>query len=352
MFFDGDETKKGVCVAGGGHAALGFVFDLPYDVPETPGRDQANWRFCAKCFALHYGPVGGHCPAGGPHEAQGYDFVLPFGGGDAPGIQARWQFCAACSAMFFAPAGGPCPAGGSHGAQGFDFALPHREDVHRMQFRLRHFLEHESTDGGLNGADDEVYLAALGVDSGAITFGAGGVPNVPTYISPSIGDVTDDAVRGPWAETPFVLVDWDLANTGTDYPRTFTATLLIVEHDNGDLAVAFDKLVDQVGGKLRESVVDAASKGGAAAVGAVVGSSIPGIGTAVGDAVGALAGDGFDIVVDAIRNGLRDDVFTPVALTLEVKEPGSFDGLETEQVVHIRQFGAHYEMGYDWHAVY
>ena len=30
MFFDGDPANKGVCDAGGGHAAAGFVFVLPH----------------------------------------------------------------------------------------------------------------------------------------------------------------------------------------------------------------------------------------------------------------------------------------------------------------------------------
>jgi hypothetical protein len=125
MFFDGF-PGKGSCPAGGPHQAQGFVFVLPFDVPETPTA-QGAWRFCQKCFSMFFDgfPGKGSCPAGGGHQAQGFVFVLPH---DIPGPGQRdWRFCQKCFSMFFDgfPNKGVCAAGGPHQAQGFLFVLPH-----------------------------------------------------------------------------------------------------------------------------------------------------------------------------------------------------------------------------------
>ncbi|GIG21104.1 hypothetical protein Cch01nite_18280 [Cellulomonas chitinilytica] len=219
----------------------------------------------------------------------------------------------------------------------------------RLQFRLRHFLEHDSTDSGFQGGDDEVYMSALGFDSAVVVKGADGRPDVPMYIAPLIGDVTDNAVRGPWATNPFVLVDWDLHPPGgVTYPRTFTVVLLVVEQDNEGLADDFTHLIDKVGGKVREKVVEAATNAGDALATAVVGAAIPGIGPVVGAAVGGLAGDGYDALVAEIKAGLHNEVFTPVPITFST---GDHVLAGHEYSVHIQQFGAHYELGYEWHYV-
>ena len=123
MFFAAFPSQ-GQCPAGGGHAAQGFNFVLPHDIP--PGTGQPDWRFCNKCFAMFFAafPSQGQCPAGGGHAAQGFNFVLPH---DVPEPGQRdWRFCNKCFEMFFAgfPSQGHCPAGGGHAAQGFNFVLP------------------------------------------------------------------------------------------------------------------------------------------------------------------------------------------------------------------------------------
>ena len=88
---------------------------------------QADWRFCQKCQSLFFDgfPAKGVCPAGGGHSAAGFMFILPH---DVPGPgQAAWRFCEKCNAMFFDgyPTKGVCPAGDAHRAEGFNFVLPH-----------------------------------------------------------------------------------------------------------------------------------------------------------------------------------------------------------------------------------
>ncbi len=123
LFFDG-YPAKGVCPAGGGHSAAGFMFILPHDVA---GPGQADWRFCHKCHSMFFDGFStkGVCPAGEGHSAAGFNFVLPH---DVPGPgQAAWRFCQKCNAMFFDgyATKGVCPAGGAHSAAGFNFVLPY-----------------------------------------------------------------------------------------------------------------------------------------------------------------------------------------------------------------------------------
>jgi hypothetical protein len=136
MFFNGDPdpNRKGRCPADGGmHAAQGFVFYLPHDVPDIAG--QPGWRFCDKCFGMFFNGDPnrkGRCPADGDiHRAQGdFLFVLPHDVPDTAG-QPGWRFCDKCFGMFFngdPNRKGRCPADGDiHRAQGaFLFVLPHR----------------------------------------------------------------------------------------------------------------------------------------------------------------------------------------------------------------------------------
>ncbi|MBS1690640.1 MAG: hypothetical protein JST91_00210 [Actinobacteria bacterium] len=122
MFFDGF-GNKGVCRAGDGHSAAGFIFVLPHDVPLTsPGQDQ--WRFCQKCFCMFFDghTEKGVCPAGGSHWAAGFMFKLPL----VVPLQDQWRHCGKCLSLFFDGLGdkGQCPAGDGHIGT-VTFMLPH-----------------------------------------------------------------------------------------------------------------------------------------------------------------------------------------------------------------------------------
>ncbi|MFE9329716.1 hypothetical protein [Streptomyces sp. NPDC006925] len=124
MFFDGFPSK-GVCSAGGGHAAAGWMFYLPHE-HAGPDGGQPDWRFCNRCFAMYWSgdrANQGVCPVGGVHNAQGYNFFLPHDHGG--GGQDQWRFCGKCRLMFWngEPNKGVCPTGGGHDAQGFNFKL-------------------------------------------------------------------------------------------------------------------------------------------------------------------------------------------------------------------------------------
>ncbi|MEU6622633.1 peptidoglycan-binding protein [Streptomyces litmocidini] len=223
----------------------------------------------------------------------------------------------------------------------------------RLQFRLRYFIEHDSTDEFAEGANDSVFMSATGLDSSSVTIGPDRKPVVNLIRTPRIGDVSDNAIRGAWKDHPHVLVDFDLQQPG-DFPRTYTVTLFFVEKDHGDLGEDFQKLQDEVGSKIETAVANAAASAAAEAVGAAIGSAVPGIGTLVGFTVGALVVTAWDGLVDLIREGLNDDIFTPVPVTLTVPDRASIAGqagVGSQQSLRIKEHGGDYELFYDWNVV-
>jgi hypothetical protein len=79
MFWSG-YSQKGSCSYGGEHAydPAGAVYTLTHDVAAS-SLSQNQWRFCEKCYAMFYDgyPTKGACPSGGGHAAQGFMFDLP-----------------------------------------------------------------------------------------------------------------------------------------------------------------------------------------------------------------------------------------------------------------------------------
>ncbi|WP_229074394.1 hypothetical protein [Actinoplanes sp. DH11] len=225
-----------------------------------------------------------------------------------------------------------------------------RELPPRLQFRLRYFIEHESTDDFLQGASDEVYLSAIGTESGNVSLGAGGKPVARTMNTPLIGDVSENAVRDPWRRNPHVLMNFDLRRPA-DWPRTFAVTLLLVEKDNGDLASSFKDLNEKVGKAVRGAVENAAKSAAGEIVGATIGTLIPGVGNVLGAAVGALAGKAFEEIVAAIDKGLQNDPFTPQTIEITIPDPEQVRqhaGIGRPQAHVIKEMGAHYTIEYDW----
>jgi len=220
----------------------------------------------------------------------------------------------------------------------------------RLQFRLRSFIERDSTDELLEGANDEVFLAALGTDSADVVVGADGKPVAATITSPAIGDVSADPIRNAWREHPHVLMEFDLPRA-SDWPRSFVVTLLFVEHDEAELAESFRELESKVGEKVKAAAEAGATAAAGALVGLAVGSVIPGIGPAVGAAVGSLAGLAYDGIIKAIMDGLDNDVFTPRPIQLLVGEPAQIrhhPNIGTPQHIDIVEHDASYTLEYDW----
>ncbi|MGW8361703.1 LuxR C-terminal-related transcriptional regulator [Streptomyces wedmorensis] len=144
--------------------------------------------------------------------------------------------------------------------------------------------------------------------------------------------------RDPWREQPHVLMEFDAEGDGL-WPRSYTATLLLVEHDNGDPREGFDGLYAAFGDRIRSAVVTAAQAAGTAVTGPVVAA-----------AIGALAGAVFDALNDTVRSGLAGESFTPIPLTLQVDDPGHFarhPSVNSPLTLRIEQYGGVYEIVYD-----
>ena len=228
--------------------------------------------------------------------------------------------------------------------------MPTSKSPARLQFRLRNFVEHESTDAFMTGASDEVYIGATGLDSATVVVGPDGRPAVTQINAGPIGDVSEPTVSRPWRDTPYVLIEFDLSRP-SDWPRSFVVTLFVVEEDNQKIAETFAKLHSEVGGALKEAAVRAVSAGAGALVGAAIGSAFPGAGSAIGAGMGALAGLAYDEIISVIADTLKNEIFTPRPLVLETANPARLKQLPESgeaRVIEITEHGARYTIEYDW----
>ncbi|SDO91641.1 hypothetical protein SAMN04487981_114197 [Streptomyces sp. cf386] len=209
-----------------------------------------------------------------------------------------------------------------------------------LHFRLRYFVEKESTDDFLQGASDEVYMSALGVDSSLVGARPDGTYGAHIAQGQEIGDVSEDGMRDPWRDSPHVLMEFALDRPG-HWPRSYTTTLLVIEHDNGDLKGEFGSLYDAFGKAIRTSVVAAATAAGASLTGPVIAA-----------AIGDLAGSAFDALNNKVRSGLTDESFTPIPITIVVDDPEHFarhPQVGRQLTQRVEQFGGVYEVLYEWH---
>lgn len=174
-------------------------------------------------------------------------------------------------------------------------------------------------------------LFFAGLSLAARTGGEGGAATAPLVCMPP-------AVCGRWLTCHAEPLDAD--GDGL-WPRSYTTTLLLVEHDNGDLREGFDALYAAFGDRIRSAVVTAAQAAGTAVTGPVVAA-----------AIGALAGAVFDALNDMVRSGLADESFTPIPLTLQVDDPGHFarhPSVNSPLTLRVEQYGGVCEIVYDWH---
>src|SRR5207237_362717 len=114
--------------------------------------------------------------------------------------------------------------------------------------------------------------------------------------------------------TPQEIAQIPLGPPGEEWPRTFMATLLMIEKDEGDIGTVVNKVIDAIGKEVEMAVKKAASLAAAALAGATIGSSFPLVGTAVGAAVGV----GVNAAFNAIKKSRADDVFPPKKVDWEL----------------------------------
>lgn len=230
----------------------------------------------------------------------------------------------------------------------------HQLPGYRLQFRLRGFTQFQSTDTLFQGARDEVYLSAIGMDSSTAHFGPDNLLVINQIESPIVGDIGDDSVRGPWAQQPHVLLQFDLDRERA-FPRSYVVTLLLVEKDNEDLVDTFDEVKERVKEAAQEAVKSAAVAAGITATSSAAGGVVGGIagtvvGAAAGSAAGMLIGLALDAVFDAIGEGLANEVFSPRRLSVMFERPiSNLLPVFYPDWIEFKQHGALYRLHYDWH---
>ena len=171
------------------------------------------------------------------------------------------------------------------------------------------------------------------------------------YIAPLIGDVSADQVRGPWASNPFVLVEWDWKPPGgIAYPRTFTVVLLVVEEDNQ--ALSRDLLPDHRQGRRKGA---REGRGGCERCGRGPRGGRGRLGhpreSALWSARQSAAWPEMATTSSSPRSGMGCATRSSPRSRSPSRPTTPTPTTETEQSLHIQQFGAHYELGYDWHFV-
>lgn len=206
---------------------------------------------------------------------------------------------------------------------------------------------------------DEIGLAGVG------TYGGGKGVKIPSFVISNDMDEGEavyfgtDWIKGDLTPNPKTFVAFrDVDDTITlpnpqklklGWPRTYTATLLLVELDNGGFPEFVQKIFDKIKGELADAIGAALG----AAVGAAIGSVIPGIGTAVGAAIGALAGWILGELWATFRSWWEDDEFPPItAATRRLSPLHHFESSNapiTDRRVAWWKFDtSHYELSYDW----
>lgn len=177
--------------------------------------------------------------------------------------------------------------------------------------------------------DDEISLGGTTVDE------SGDVKKVsPFTVKNDFDDGEQKVYSPPRRFTFFNLTE------GTTFPKTYCVTLVLAEIDMGGFASFVSKLWDKVKGKVLELV--------AIAVGGAIGSTVPGLGTLVGAAVGWVIAKFFDWLIGLFG----DDVFVPATVSISIPSLNArWSGGRTdspEGIITYKGYGGTYQLTYDW----
>lgn len=206
--------------------------------------------------------------------------------------------------------------------------------VNKLSLRIIRLHCFNETDGafGIEAGSDEMAIGGAIID----TYG-----NVHKINKTDLGSYDD----GDWSKwTNKVLYTLGVNQDDEIWPKTFIATLSLVEVDSGGYTGFLNKLVDKlvpyVKNKLKEELI----AGGAE------------IGGAIGAALGYIAGEIAAYVVGKIFNEIKswwnDDIFTPSTFTVQIPGPGAlfpggtYDSLDSWR--HPEGHGGKYEYWADW----
>lgn len=137
---------------------------------------------------------------------------------------------------------------------------------------------------------------------------------------------------------------------GSEYPKTFTATLDLAEKDSDGFAEFLQKLYEAVKGHIAEIMTILGAAAGAA-IGTAIGGSIGAIGGPLGALIGVAAGAIIGALVGWITSALRDDIFTPQITAITIPKAGAtFNGslVSPQSLLSYYDHGGAYHVTYSW----
>jgi hypothetical protein len=232
-----------------------------------------------------------------------------------------------------------------------------------LELVLYRFIEHQSGDAFLQGADDEVFINGVAFDTTELTTEL----TLPTHpINLPAGDVSHPAVNASWISntSPFVVYRFDLRNSDV-FPRTCTVQLQVVEEDSEDVNETFKKIDEKYRAKLSEAVTKLGADALAVLGDAVAKGSGPVIREVSSTILQQLVPVAFGALADAISSGLGNDVFMPAPFTMLIPH-NNYDFNDTNPANrvygerppewcmtdllsnHISTGSEHYEFVYYW----
>lgn len=184
------------------------------------------------------------------------------------------------------------------------------------------------------GGEDKIYLAGTTVDA------IGTSRKVSQFHVGDFNDDQDDKKLVVTYSPPKVFAEFDL-RPGDKWPKTYFATLVLAEKDNGGLPDFINTLFE----KVKSEVISAI----ATAIGAGIGELGGPIGAAIGAAVGFILGELFKLFKEA----WEDDIFKPFTVKMKVQSPGDlWNGNKTESGlgwINWKGHGGEYKLWFDWH---
>ncbi len=138
--------------------------------------------------------------------------------------------------------------------------------------------------------------------------------------------------------------------SGSEYPKTFSATLDLAEKDSDGFSDFLQKLYEVVKAHIAEIMTILGAAAGAA-IGTAIGGSIGAIGGPLGALIGVAAGAIIGALVGWITSALKDDIFTPQITSVTIPKAGAtFNGalVSPQALLSYYDHGGAYHVSYSW----
>lgn len=170
---------------------------------------------------------------------------------------------------------------------------------------------------------------------GTRTAADGATAKIPQF---KVGNDFDDGERKRFTP-PRVVTTFDVT-AGTAWPKTYFASLVLAEQDNGGFPAFLDEMVEGLRSEIWKALT--------AAIGGALGVTGGPIGVALGSVLGWAVGE----LAQMFKDWWEDDVFPPatVACThggLDARWPGGATD-SPEGTLRFKGHGGTYEVRYDW----